>query len=342
MRTSSSATSSDSLDDHETLVDAEQKCLGFDHAMLGAKVAESWRFSERVTAAIGYHHNSSDYRGKEILIVLRRSGEPDLHAEGILVRRTKAGFGIPACIECFVAHPRTPVGARPGCGRRTCQECRPIQLVAARGPKCSWKPLTTCWTLPRVAKVKRPDCRLPSRCCNLRRRASSCWHRPTARSSSPMISDRCSAGTHCQPGLRLGKTPGRVGYRTVAVKPPFDGRLRLALRLPKTANRGMLACLVESSSLIGETLDDTSIAAIVCSALACSALRYKAREAELSARVEQLMAGQDALRASLRQEPGRDDRRARTAFARAGGSAGPTRPGPETGVHRPACRRDRS
>ena len=85
---------------------------------------------------------------------------------------------------------------------------------------------------------------------------------------------------------------------TVAVKPPFDGRLRLALRLPKTANGGLLACLVEPSSLIGETLDDMSIAAIVCSALACAALRYKAREAELSARVEQLMAGQDALRAT--------------------------------------------
>ncbi len=84
----------------------------------------------------------------------------------------------------------------------------------------------------------------------------------------------------------------------VAVKPPFDGRLRLAVRLPKTASAGMLACLVEPSSLFGETLDDASIAAIVCSALARAAVRYKAREAELSARVEQLAAGQDALRAT--------------------------------------------
>jgi putative nucleotidyltransferase with HDIG domain len=53
----------------KTLLDAERKRLGFDHAQLGAKLAEGWRFSERVTAAIGYHHNSTGYHGKEIMIV---------------------------------------------------------------------------------------------------------------------------------------------------------------------------------------------------------------------------------------------------------------------------------
>jgi putative nucleotidyltransferase with HDIG domain len=57
------------LDDSTTLVEAERNRLGFDHARLGAKVAENWRFSETVNAAIGYHHNSVDYRGKEIMIV---------------------------------------------------------------------------------------------------------------------------------------------------------------------------------------------------------------------------------------------------------------------------------
>ncbi len=87
----------------------------------------------------------------------------------------------------------------------------------------------------------------------------------------------------------------------VAVEPPFGGRVRLALRLPRTASAGMLACLVESPSLFGETLNDASATAAVCSAFAGAALRYKARQSELSARVEQLIAGQDALRASYAQ-----------------------------------------
>ena len=158
-------------------------------------------------------------------------------------------FGVPGRLERLVAHPRTPVGARPGCGWRTCQECRPIQLVAVRGPKCCRKLLTTCWTLPRVAKVKRRGCRLPSRCCNSRRLASSCWHPPTARSSSPMTSDRARRRNSLPTWLTTWHndwTSRNAG--AVAVKPPFDGRLRLALRLPKTANGGMLACLVESPS----------------------------------------------------------------------------------------------
>jgi putative nucleotidyltransferase with HDIG domain len=57
------------LRDNTTLIEAERNCLGFDHARLGAKVAESWRFSERVKAAIGYHHNSVSYRGEAIMIV---------------------------------------------------------------------------------------------------------------------------------------------------------------------------------------------------------------------------------------------------------------------------------
>ena len=57
------------LDDQTSLVEAECNRLGFDHASLGARVAENWRFSEKVKAAIGYHHNSVDYRGEAIMIV---------------------------------------------------------------------------------------------------------------------------------------------------------------------------------------------------------------------------------------------------------------------------------
>jgi putative nucleotidyltransferase with HDIG domain len=57
------------LDDQTSLVEAECNRLGFDHASLGAKVAGNWRFSEKMKAAIGYHHNSVDYRGEAIMIV---------------------------------------------------------------------------------------------------------------------------------------------------------------------------------------------------------------------------------------------------------------------------------
>jgi putative nucleotidyltransferase with HDIG domain len=58
-----------SLRDGTTLVEAERTHLGFDHARLGAKVAELWRFPENVKAAIGYHHMSVNYRGNDIEIV---------------------------------------------------------------------------------------------------------------------------------------------------------------------------------------------------------------------------------------------------------------------------------
>ena len=63
----------------------------------------------------------------------------------------------------------------------------------------------------------------------------------------------------------------------------------------------MLACLVESSPFLAGRPDEATIAGTVCAALAAAALHYKARAAELSARVEQLVAGQDALRATYYQ-----------------------------------------
>ncbi len=57
------------LDDQLTLVETERNWLGFDHARLGARIAESWRFPEVVKAAIAFHHMSDKYRGDHLLIV---------------------------------------------------------------------------------------------------------------------------------------------------------------------------------------------------------------------------------------------------------------------------------
>ena len=57
------------LDDSLTLVEAERSRLGFDHARLGAKIAERCALPDVVKAAIGFHHMSDKYRGDELLIV---------------------------------------------------------------------------------------------------------------------------------------------------------------------------------------------------------------------------------------------------------------------------------
>lgn len=57
------------LRNNRTLVEAERNRLGFDHTRLGSRVAECWRFSERIKAAIGYHHASMNYRGEDVMIV---------------------------------------------------------------------------------------------------------------------------------------------------------------------------------------------------------------------------------------------------------------------------------
>lgn len=46
-----------------TLCTVERELLGFDHAELGAAVAENWRFPEPMVAAMAYHHKTPAYRG---------------------------------------------------------------------------------------------------------------------------------------------------------------------------------------------------------------------------------------------------------------------------------------
>jgi len=57
------------LDENETLADNERACLGFDHALLGEKVAETWGFPEVIKAAIRHHHASLNYQGDGIAVV---------------------------------------------------------------------------------------------------------------------------------------------------------------------------------------------------------------------------------------------------------------------------------
>jgi len=54
-----------SIDEKRTLAQVERELLGFDHTMLGEKVAEVWKFPVGVTAAIRHHHMSAHYRGDE-------------------------------------------------------------------------------------------------------------------------------------------------------------------------------------------------------------------------------------------------------------------------------------
>jgi putative nucleotidyltransferase with HDIG domain len=58
-----------SLRPGDTLIAAEQARLGFDHAVLGQRVAESWGFPEPIRAAIGHHHAAARYGGPEPEVV---------------------------------------------------------------------------------------------------------------------------------------------------------------------------------------------------------------------------------------------------------------------------------
>jgi HD-like signal output (HDOD) protein len=58
-----------SLDESKTLVEIEREKLGFDHTLLGYKVAEIWGFPDSVKAAIRYHHASMNCKSEDIAVV---------------------------------------------------------------------------------------------------------------------------------------------------------------------------------------------------------------------------------------------------------------------------------
>ena len=57
------------LVDNQPLAVSEQKCLGYTHCDLGARIAELWRFPENVQAAIRFHHGSQHYHGDHVRLV---------------------------------------------------------------------------------------------------------------------------------------------------------------------------------------------------------------------------------------------------------------------------------
>jgi putative nucleotidyltransferase with HDIG domain len=54
----------DRLSEAKSTDDIERECLGFDHAQLGAAVAEKWRFPIALCDAIRYHHQPEHYAGE--------------------------------------------------------------------------------------------------------------------------------------------------------------------------------------------------------------------------------------------------------------------------------------
>lgn len=57
------------LEEGKPLAAVEQALLGFDHTVLGEKVAGLWHFPEAVKNAARYHHASVNYRGEHVDVV---------------------------------------------------------------------------------------------------------------------------------------------------------------------------------------------------------------------------------------------------------------------------------
>lgn len=58
-----------SLRPEGTLCEVEREVLGFDHCMLGERVAEQWRFPAQVRAGIAFHHNPQLCNGDRAAVV---------------------------------------------------------------------------------------------------------------------------------------------------------------------------------------------------------------------------------------------------------------------------------
>jgi putative nucleotidyltransferase with HDIG domain len=57
------------LDPERSLIEVEREHLGFDHAIIGDRLAAKWNLPESVRAAIRCHHASAAYRGTEIEVL---------------------------------------------------------------------------------------------------------------------------------------------------------------------------------------------------------------------------------------------------------------------------------
>ena len=59
----------ESLSDDSSLSDVENEVIGFNHARLGGKLAETWRFPRPTADAILHHHDSSRHKGGNLAII---------------------------------------------------------------------------------------------------------------------------------------------------------------------------------------------------------------------------------------------------------------------------------
>ena len=57
------------LDPHRTLIEIEREYLGFDHTLVGERLAARWNMPEAVRAAMRHHHSSAAYRGGEMAVL---------------------------------------------------------------------------------------------------------------------------------------------------------------------------------------------------------------------------------------------------------------------------------
>lgn len=58
-----------------SFVEAERRAIGFDHAQLGAELAQRWRLPERVVQAIRFHHEPPSGEGRDALFDVVHAGD---------------------------------------------------------------------------------------------------------------------------------------------------------------------------------------------------------------------------------------------------------------------------
>jgi putative nucleotidyltransferase with HDIG domain len=68
------------------LDESERQCLGFNHCQSGAILAQQWKFSSDVTAAIEFHHNAANALTARPLVAL-------VHLSDLLCRLRDLGYG---------------------------------------------------------------------------------------------------------------------------------------------------------------------------------------------------------------------------------------------------------
>lgn len=95
-------------------VEAEKKVLGFDHAVLGASIADSWNFPQDLIQSIGFHHAPDTAKGKPVLVMIIHIAD---------VAALELGVGL---TDESLAYPIHPVATEvTGFGKEDLQEFMP-------------------------------------------------------------------------------------------------------------------------------------------------------------------------------------------------------------------------